>query len=69
LDISADVIRADFETWIATDIERIGAAGNFIDRGGHLETALRSPTRSPSRTEISFGYARGGRSTSRWPLP
>ena len=26
LDISADVTRADFETWIAADIERIGAA-------------------------------------------
>jgi hypothetical chaperone protein len=26
LDISADVTRADFETWIAADVERIGAA-------------------------------------------
>src|SRR5208337_1375264 len=26
LDIGADVTRADFETWIATDVERIGAA-------------------------------------------
>ena len=35
LDISADVTRADFETWIAADIERIGAAIDFaLERAG-----------------------------------
>ena len=65
---SAQLQRVANLTRRQSPVNRVASKGGLLIGPRRCRgSAPRSPTRSPSRTEIAGGCARGGRSTSRWP--